>query len=69
MVASVASALQLRQPNRIAFTLRWRQKKGAGVYRSDDSGESWSLVNSDRRIGGRWVPAQWESRSHQTILT
>ncbi|HLZ92015.1 MAG TPA: hypothetical protein VKQ28_09890 [Candidatus Acidoferrum sp.] len=27
--------------------------KGAGVYRSDDSGESWSLVNGDRRIGGR----------------
>ncbi len=28
-------------------------KKNAGVYRSDDSGESWKQVNSDRRIGGR----------------
>jgi photosystem II stability/assembly factor-like uncharacterized protein len=27
--------------------------KGAGVYRSDNAGESWQQVNSDRRIGGR----------------
>jgi photosystem II stability/assembly factor-like uncharacterized protein len=27
--------------------------KGAGVYRSDDAGESWQQANSDRRIGGR----------------
>jgi len=46
-------ALQLRrtQPHRVYATVE--AKKGAGVYRSDDSGESWSLVNSDRRIGGR----------------
>jgi hypothetical protein len=25
----------------------------AGIYRSDDAGESWQLVNSDHRIGGR----------------
>jgi photosystem II stability/assembly factor-like uncharacterized protein len=28
-------------------------KDKAGVYRSDDAGESWQLVNSDHRIGGR----------------
>ncbi|HET9993992.1 MAG TPA: hypothetical protein VFQ18_01180 [Candidatus Acidoferrum sp.] len=28
-------------------------KKNAGVYASNDAGETWKLVNSDRRIGGR----------------
>jgi photosystem II stability/assembly factor-like uncharacterized protein len=27
--------------------------KGAGIYRSDDAGESWKQVNEDHRIGGR----------------
>ena len=39
------------QPNRLYATLE--AKKNAGVYRSDDAGESWQQVNSDRRIGGR----------------
>src|SRR5713101_4319138 len=39
------------QPHRVYATVE--AKKGAGVYRSDGSGESWGLVNSDRRIGGR----------------
>ena len=28
-------------------------RKGAGVYRSDDAGESWKLVNNDARLWGR----------------
>jgi photosystem II stability/assembly factor-like uncharacterized protein len=40
------------QPNRVYATVE-AKKNGAGVYRSDDAGESWKLVNSDRRIGGR----------------
>jgi photosystem II stability/assembly factor-like uncharacterized protein len=28
-------------------------KKGTGIYRSDDSGESWQLVNSEDRVTGR----------------
>src|SRR5258705_2096907 len=44
-------AVSPSQPHRMYATVE--AKKGAGVYRSDDAGESWSLVNSDRRIGGR----------------
>jgi photosystem II stability/assembly factor-like uncharacterized protein len=39
------------EPRRIYVTAE--ATKGAGVYRSDDAGESWKLMNSDRRIGGR----------------
>jgi photosystem II stability/assembly factor-like uncharacterized protein len=39
------------QPQRIYASVEAR--KGAGVYRSDDGGESWTQVNDDRRIGGR----------------
>jgi len=38
-------------PNRVYANVE--AKKNAGVYRSDDSGESWRQVNADRRIGGR----------------
>jgi photosystem II stability/assembly factor-like uncharacterized protein len=47
----IGVAVALSQPHRVYATVE--AKKGAGVYRSDDSGESWTLVNSDRRIGGR----------------
>src|SRR6202047_2238432 len=47
----IGVAIAPSQPHRVYATVE--AKKGAGVYRSDDAGESWSLVNSDRRIGGR----------------
>ncbi len=47
----IGVAVAPSQPHRMYATVE--AKKGAGVYRSDDAGESWSLVNSDRRIGGR----------------
>jgi photosystem II stability/assembly factor-like uncharacterized protein len=47
----IGVAVAPSQPHRVYATVE--AKKGAGVYRSDDAGESWSLVNSDRRVGGR----------------
>jgi photosystem II stability/assembly factor-like uncharacterized protein len=47
----IGVAVAPSQTHRVYATVE--AKKGAGVYRSDDAGESWSLVNSDRRIGGR----------------
>ncbi len=47
----IGVAVAPSQPHRMYATVE--AKKGAGVYRSDDAGESWTLVNSDRRIGGR----------------
>jgi photosystem II stability/assembly factor-like uncharacterized protein len=47
----IGVAVAPSQPRRVYATVE--AKKGAGVYRSDDAGESWSLVNTDRRIGGR----------------
>jgi photosystem II stability/assembly factor-like uncharacterized protein len=39
-------------PKRMYLTVEGKRDK-AGIYRSDDAGESWQLVNSDHRIGGR----------------
>ncbi|HVS74271.1 MAG TPA: hypothetical protein VHE23_02505, partial [Candidatus Acidoferrales bacterium] len=39
------------RPGRVYATVE--AKKGAGVYRSDDGGQSWGRVNGDQRIGGR----------------
>jgi photosystem II stability/assembly factor-like uncharacterized protein len=47
----IGIAIALAQPNRVYASVE--AKKVAGVYRSEDAGESWQLVNSDRRIGGR----------------
>ena len=47
----IGIAVAPSQPNRVYATVE--AKKDAGVYRSDDAGESWQLVNGDHRIGGR----------------
>jgi len=47
----IGIAVSHSQPNRVYATVE--AKRNAGVYRSDDSGESWKQVNADRRIGGR----------------
>ena len=44
-------AVAANQSSRIYLTVE--AKSGAGIYRSEDAGESWQLVNTDRRIGGR----------------
>ena len=38
-------------PNRIYATVDAREK--GGIYRSDDAGESWRLIHTDRRLWGR----------------
>jgi photosystem II stability/assembly factor-like uncharacterized protein len=48
----IGVAVSTSQPNRLYATIE--AKKGrAGIYRSDDAGESWTKVNDDHRIGGR----------------
>jgi photosystem II stability/assembly factor-like uncharacterized protein len=47
----IGVAVAPSQPNRLYVSVE--AKKNAGIYRSDDGGESWQQVNSDRRIGGR----------------
>jgi photosystem II stability/assembly factor-like uncharacterized protein len=50
-IGRMGIAVSASQPNRLYLTVE--AQKNAGIYRSDDTGESWALVNSDRRIGGR----------------
>jgi photosystem II stability/assembly factor-like uncharacterized protein len=50
-IGRIGVAVARSEPNRVYATVE--AKKNAGVYRSDDAGESWKLVNADRRIGGR----------------
>jgi photosystem II stability/assembly factor-like uncharacterized protein len=47
----IGVAVAPSEPNRVYATVE--AKQNAGIYRSDDAGESWQLVNSDKRIGGR----------------
>lgn len=50
-VGRIGIAVSNSKPNRFYASVEAR--KNSGVYVSDDAGESWKLVNSDRRIGGR----------------
>ncbi len=50
-IGRIGVAVSHSAPNRVYATVE--AKKNAGIYRSDDSGESWKLVNTDHRIGGR----------------
>jgi photosystem II stability/assembly factor-like uncharacterized protein len=51
-LARIGIAISPSNPKRVYLTVE-AKKNGAGVYRSDDAGESWQSVNGDRRIGGR----------------
>jgi photosystem II stability/assembly factor-like uncharacterized protein len=48
----IGIAISPSQPNRLYATLE-AKKDRAGIYRSDNGGESWTHVSSDHRIGGR----------------
>jgi photosystem II stability/assembly factor-like uncharacterized protein len=48
----IGVAVSTSQPNRLYVTIE-AKKDHAGIYRSDDAGESWTKVNDDHRIGGR----------------
>jgi len=65
-LARIGLAIAPSDANRIYLTLEAEKK--AGVYRSDDAGETWALVNDDRRIGGRG-PGAMELRWRRTIPT
>jgi photosystem II stability/assembly factor-like uncharacterized protein len=48
----IGIAVSTSQPNRLYATIE-AKKDHAGIYRSDDRGDSWTKVNDDHRIGGR----------------
>jgi photosystem II stability/assembly factor-like uncharacterized protein len=50
-LSRIGVAVSVNQPNRLFATVEAKDK--AGIYRSDDAGLNWKLVNSDKRIGGR----------------
>jgi photosystem II stability/assembly factor-like uncharacterized protein len=50
-IARIGPAVSLSEPNRMYAWVN--AKKGSGIYRSDDAGESWQLMNDEERIWGR----------------
>ena len=51
-LARIGIAIAPSNSKRMYLTVETKKDK-AGIYRSDDAGESWQLVNPDHRIGGR----------------
>jgi photosystem II stability/assembly factor-like uncharacterized protein len=51
LLGRIGIAIAPGNPKRMYLTAE--AKKEPGIYRSDDSGESWQHVNEDHRIGGR----------------
>lgn len=51
-LSRIGIAIAPSNPKRVYLNVETKKDK-AGIYRSDDAGESWQLVNSDHRIGGR----------------
>jgi photosystem II stability/assembly factor-like uncharacterized protein len=51
-LSRIGIAIAPSNPKRMYLNVETNRDK-AGIYRSDDAGESWQLVNSDHRIGGR----------------
>ena len=51
-LARIGIAIAASDPKRMYLNVETKKAK-AGIYRSDDGGESWQQVNSDHRIGGR----------------
>ena len=51
-LARMGIAIAPSNPKRMYLNVESKKDK-AGIYRSDDAGETWQLVNTDHRIGGR----------------
>jgi photosystem II stability/assembly factor-like uncharacterized protein len=51
-LARIGIAIAPSNSKRMYLSVEAKEEK-AGIYRSDDAGESWQLVNTDHRIGGR----------------
>jgi photosystem II stability/assembly factor-like uncharacterized protein len=51
-LSRIGIAIAASNPKRMYLNVETKKEK-AGIYRSEDGGESWQQVNSDHRIGGR----------------